>query len=757
MARRFGSLHMSGRNIAIGLILVLCIGFVSASLIASIGQQGLSLISPELGSAVNTVICVSNPAVCIAGKITGFIQSSMIEALQEVSPEAAQVLGAVQKVHNQVKSIVDSGGEVLDGLRIDDEKGVVGGKLSVDDVQDASELVKEKGLEKFEIGKSSLLFNEDGSFNVEFDKVNSFVKFTDSLGIERSFENILSSKEGVPAFLKLSDKGEVVQADFTTNLLGGEYKLGGKVLSLPANTRLQYDKNKGKIELDVKDGKVSLDDLAKEDLKSDVVVRGENVELPSGEMMREGEVVYDEFGGYVPKNTEVVINGKTISGVNDVYLTEHGSNYVIFDGDGFEAVGSGFQVSVNPFLKADIDLPSRGYYRVGDEGVGDINRFLADYYGEEVEGNLNEYSEWTKDMIIKYQRDNSLQIDGLVGKETLSSMKGFPSVDLPSRGYFDLEDDLDSSFGRFLGVGEIYDKSAQQTVMEFQEKWNSLHEDDKIVVDGLLGGETLSRMQRAYVNEEIFSEEQLSANLREGVVEYDGYANVEVDGSAGIDTGNYVLNYVENSEGVVSVSREYESSDGRIGATIKADIYETKVNSQGMDFKDNGRVSIDYEKANYVKENYACKTSGTCGKNVRRGLIYGLDLSDEEFIEILGKDGSKYGFHAKNIEERVEINGGSIGLDVDESVPGDIVHFSTSGNEYRHAAIVINPSSSGETMIYHQFGKNIKVESLDTFLGKYNRYYVESVSRPAYSKLDKFNPNFDKEISEDRLVLARND
>ena len=69
------------KSLSAFIILVLLVQTVSASAIAAIGMQGLSMASPELAEIVNTALCIPNPVLCLQGKIIGMVQGEALPNL----------------------------------------------------------------------------------------------------------------------------------------------------------------------------------------------------------------------------------------------------------------------------------------------------------------------------------------------------------------------------------------------------------------------------------------------------------------------------------------------------------------------------------------------------------------------------------------------------------------------------------------------------------------------------------------------------
>ena len=90
-------------------VFVLLISGVYANAFATIGMKGLSFVSPQLGQVINTALCISNPLVCLEGKIIGQISGAALQAVAEVSPEAAKAIST----YNQIKGYIETGAQVV--------------------------------------------------------------------------------------------------------------------------------------------------------------------------------------------------------------------------------------------------------------------------------------------------------------------------------------------------------------------------------------------------------------------------------------------------------------------------------------------------------------------------------------------------------------------------------------------------------------------------------------------------------------------
>ena len=312
------------------IILVLLIQIVSASALFAIGMQGISKASPEIASAISNVICVSNPVGCVQGKIVGMVQSEALSALAEENPEMVEAFST----YNQVETYVEAGAEITQDLEVNEEGGIEEGIIQFGGEKDDG---KEKKIGNL-VGEG--LNEEDISVqgDIEFIKKEGASTFTFKGGDVKikgnEFKNIqplveeteeTSKKE---AFVKLDERGEVMECDFTTNEKGGSYVIGNDKLNVPPNSRVLF--KDGKAEILVPDnGEIKeLPSLADTSIRGNLIeIKGKDVKLPQGMVLESGVLSYKDGQAFISEKNSVIINGVEID-------NQYGSNKINIFTDG---------------------------------------------------------------------------------------------------------------------------------------------------------------------------------------------------------------------------------------------------------------------------------------------------------------------------------------------------------------------------------------------------------------------------------------
>ncbi|MEW6063170.1 MAG: hypothetical protein AB1571_02255 [Nanoarchaeota archaeon] len=259
------------KTLIIVLIAFLLVVNVKASAFAIIGMHGLQLINPEAAKAVSTVICVANPIACAEGKVVGYVAGEAVQALAEVSPEAAKAV----VMANQIKGYVDEGAAIVNELQLNENGEVVGGSIKIGEEQSIGNLMNSQ-LDKDSIKIADSEYSvKEGTATVMVGE-NGYVKVKDKeTGLGYSYENI---KKG--GLVKLDNNGKVTEADFAAKEGGGTYAFGTDVVKVPSNARVIY-KN-GEVKVIAKEGDVIE--------TSQIIEQGKNTESRRISVLKDGDV-----------------------------------------------------------------------------------------------------------------------------------------------------------------------------------------------------------------------------------------------------------------------------------------------------------------------------------------------------------------------------------------------------------------------------------------------------------------------------------
>ncbi len=216
------------KKIFTGLILIiLLMGVVSASLIATIGMTGLNFVNPTAATVVKGVLCVTSPIGIIScveqyveGKVIGFISGEVLQAIAELSPEAARAI----IIYNQVQGYIDKGAFVLENLELNEKGEIERGILEFD--ENEYSLAFESFFGNLTVEDIIVSKSEYNSETKELTiKEGGFlkIKIKDEEGEEREliYKNI---KEG--GIFKLNEEGLIEEADFVVSGDNSVYKFG---------------------------------------------------------------------------------------------------------------------------------------------------------------------------------------------------------------------------------------------------------------------------------------------------------------------------------------------------------------------------------------------------------------------------------------------------------------------------------------------------------------------------------------------------
>ncbi len=233
------------KNIFVALILVVLLtGLASAGIVATIGMQGLSFVNPQLGGMISTAVsvysCVTSAglvgcgSLIVQNKVVEAIYGEALQAIAEVSPEAAKAI----ITYNQVKSYIDQGAEIIKEFKLDEngnptewgmdfneEEYAIGnwvGNLSAEDVITSNA--------RYDSETRNLIIKENGFLKIKIkDEEGNVIQ-------ELVYKNI--RKGGV---FKLDENGQVEEASIVSSEDGSIYKFGDNdAIKVGADTKVVY-------------------------------------------------------------------------------------------------------------------------------------------------------------------------------------------------------------------------------------------------------------------------------------------------------------------------------------------------------------------------------------------------------------------------------------------------------------------------------------------------------------------------------------
>ncbi len=232
---------MNNKKLFFGfLAILLVIPLISASIISTIGMQGLSFVNPQAAQIVQGILCVTNPAGAIAcaesyveGKIMGEVTGKAFQEIAKLSPEAAE---SILK-YNEIKGYLDQGGSILEELKLNEkgeiEEGIIDLKGDEQDISSFFQNSTEGSIQVMNSTydfKNKLLTIKEGGFLKL--KVNKNGKEEELI-----YENIHDG-----GFFKFNDEGEIEEAEITSNNYAN-YSFGNNpLLKVGPATPIKYEK-----------------------------------------------------------------------------------------------------------------------------------------------------------------------------------------------------------------------------------------------------------------------------------------------------------------------------------------------------------------------------------------------------------------------------------------------------------------------------------------------------------------------------------
>ncbi|HLD97969.1 MAG TPA: peptidoglycan-binding protein [Candidatus Nanoarchaeia archaeon] len=711
------------------LILIVCLGLVSANIIASLGTQGLSFIDPSAGQAVNSIVnaafCVSNPAGCATQKIVSVVSQTLLNQISQGNPS----LGKIINFYNKIKPLVDSGdAEIKEEVKFNEdgtiESGIVSLKDNVEldissffDNDNLNFLAKNIDIEKTDNGVSILSFNkENGAFSI----------IEKSSGKKINFENIVPSNEG-DSYISIDKFGSIFSAGFLVNENGGVYNFNDNIINAPANTKVKYLKGviarPSKIDMELSEGAT----LEENPLISNglVEIKGKDVKLPDGNVLNEGSLFYNKEGVYVAKGYKTRINRVVIDSYGeDTCLYKCEGNFVFFDHDKKSVLinGQGFRYISSLGVSSDIKELS---YPVSLPLGREDYRWVNNYFG--VSSNVESYSQDTKKQILKFQKENNLAIDGIIGPETLSTMYGFPKLDILDKGYFD-SNNIPLEIKNMLNIQNTYDGKQIDSLIKNYQKSKGLKQ------DGLIGVNTLVKLREDFLSGKThnFYPDNVVVQPQGALVEFSnsvhGINFNHISGNGDVILGNWKYNYMVVNNIAIFEQEIFPLSENK--GYIPANFLfnnEKEISVYGNLY--GGIKSIEVDKhviQRTIEQAYKSKyykTPSRCGANFRCVMQGVYNLEDNDLEQLFG---STRGFDARKLPSKIRDNGG-VEVDFNALEPGDVMFF--EGNS--HVAAVTK-------VIYDNNGKVVDIE----FTHQFANANAGKMQQDTFSKFSKKYPDY---------------
>lgn len=298
------------------LIFLILLSFIvhaqTQQILGTITQQSLNLLN--LPPAVKTILDVSLCATlggtsCLINVGKGLITQAIIDQL----PEDLQ---KVISVYNKIQPLIKNGNAIINrNINVGSDGEIIEGELELKngeetDISDFFSDLKEG--EK--VSATNLIVSKDkqsGATTLFFDKEGGKLKIGENV-----FEHIAPGKNK-DSFIKLNNKGSVLEANFYTDNVGGNFNVNGIKFHAPANSLVNYRAGTitpGKLIIQVPDGSKfsEIPTFDKERFGNvEINLKEGSFFLPDGTKVS-GVLMYSDVipEGYIPPLREATFNDR---------------------------------------------------------------------------------------------------------------------------------------------------------------------------------------------------------------------------------------------------------------------------------------------------------------------------------------------------------------------------------------------------------------------------------------------------------------
>lgn len=315
--------------------------------------------------------------------------------------------------------------------------------------EDYSNLLESKSIKLLTSDFSCKKLTTDKDSTISCIPVSASKDTTIQIG-ENTFSNFKESGSPNKGMIFIIDKnGDLEKSDFLVNDKGSDYIFGNQKIYAPANSRIIYDKTNGIKIIPPKGAKLDKLSETMENIKPNsnfnyetfIVADNGEITLPSNDILNKGTLLLKDKQIFVPKSTSTTINGLLIKSKQDpvelrfglgpyLGLTNEKGNFVRFiNKEKIKTGGKNFDINLNPksfFVKGlpnnidaeSVSLPQKGYYDIGDKGLG-VEKIQA-LLDMPITG---KYNQKTKEEVKTWQKLHSLATDGKFGKDSLGTVK----------------------------------------------------------------------------------------------------------------------------------------------------------------------------------------------------------------------------------------------------------------------------------------------------------------------------------------------
>ncbi|MBS3152304.1 hypothetical protein J4230_02740 [Candidatus Woesearchaeota archaeon] len=374
------------------LAVLLFVNYVYAIPFATIATTGLNFLGPggaELSTLVNTAVtaagCFTSLALCVEGQITGKISGEIygkaLESIAKSSPDAAKAIITYQ----QVKGYAQQGAEIINELKVDNYGYVESGSIKFKSDSEIGNFIG-KDISKEDIVVANAQFSKENGITTLTIEEGGRLDIKDkAIGKTRVYSNI--AKGGV---FKLNEKGEITEADITSNDKGSQFSFGDKLIDVKPNTRVVY--RNGQIVVYGKEKSFTLSSsLNEKDKGSNIkIIDGDSVTINGNEIIGVGFQGEDfkvaglngGFGRVVLNDGRIITIGKgTDAVVQGIQHKVSGSSLNVYHDKDFD-----------PSLHSDENYFNYGENKIFLGGNGftsslrEGNKIFPEYIQNEYEG-----------------------------------------------------------------------------------------------------------------------------------------------------------------------------------------------------------------------------------------------------------------------------------------------------------------------------------------------------------------------------------
>jgi hypothetical protein len=345
------------RLIALAFIVIILISPAQASF-ATIGQigmkYGLKFVDPAVSNAVNTALCVANPALCIQGMVVGEVVGQAYQEVAKASPEAAQAISA----YNQINEIINDGMTVAGEIQLDNNGFIEAGTFQSKDKSTNIDL------RNIKVGYDSK--NKLNTYTAG--KNGGTISFAVKIPGQESVTTFRNLKEG--SAIQTDLNGAIKHADITLTE-EGKFVIGNnKELVCQKDSRIVYENG-----------------VLKVFSESDITYGGRNIKLFDKSISLKGSIAEGNF-----RVNDVNVNGQ-ISLESDGYLLKSGT----LNHNGFIlSKNSGNDVFFMNKASIDYDYARAEGYNI------DFSKYkITDYfYDQNFYGRYNDYALVSEEGIV---------------------------------------------------------------------------------------------------------------------------------------------------------------------------------------------------------------------------------------------------------------------------------------------------------------------------------------------------------------------